>query len=219
MAGIIKRGQPSRHGEAHVAFNYDDIAGKAQTYLNEVQSKAAQILADANAQAVAIREQASVAGLAAASQQAEAQVDTRVKQQLQSSVSALQQAAAELTVAKESLLAAWETQVVDLAVAIAARVIRTEIADKPQITIGLIQESLRLAADETQLMLQLNPADVAALGKEIDACLSDLGKVGKVEVVPVESVERGGCRLLTSSGEIDQRLETQLQRIESELTK
>ena len=219
MAGIIKKGQPSAHGDAHVAFNFDDITGKAQQYLNEVQAKAKQLLTEANQQAASIREQAAAEGRALASQQAETQVETRVKQQLQSSVSALQQAAAELTVAKESLLAAWETQVVDLAIAIAERVTRAQVAAYPQIPLQLIRESLRLAADETQLVLQLNPADIAALGKDIDSCLAEMGKVGKVEVVGTDLVGRGGCRLLTGSGEIDQRLETQLQRIESELTK
>jgi flagellar biosynthesis/type III secretory pathway protein FliH len=44
-----------------------------------------------------------------------------------------------------------------------------------------------------------------------------MAKLGPVQLVSDETITRGGCRVHTEFGVIDQQIESQLQRIEAEL--
>jgi flagellar biosynthesis/type III secretory pathway protein FliH len=75
---------------------------------------------------------------------------------------------------------------------------------------------LAVAADGARLLL--NPQDAEYLGRQIETIVRELNPVGRVEVVADPRITPGGCRLETTHGSIDQKLETQLKRIEEELT-
>ena len=82
----------------------------------------------------------------------------------------------------------------------------------------LVREALELAAGSSHVRLHLSPADCDALQPRLDALLQELAGLGRPEVVADPQIEPGGCRVETRFGTIDQQLETQLARIEEELT-
>jgi flagellar assembly protein FliH len=67
------------------------------------------------------------------------------------------------------------------------------------------------------LKLRLHPADIEVLHVAGQEALSRLASMGQAELVPDESITRGGCQIETRHGVIDARLETQLERITLEL--
>jgi len=68
------------------------------------------------------------------------------------------------------------------------------------------------------MKLHLNPDDHETLGTQAAAIAHDLAQLAPADVVADPSVDRGGCRVVTEFGEIDQRIQSQLARIEQELT-
>ena len=58
----------------------------------------------------------------------------------------------------------------------------------------------------------------SALGKQAQQLIGQLSRVASAEVVADAAISPGGCRVETRHGVIDQRIETQLARIEAELT-
>jgi flagellar assembly protein FliH len=156
-------------------------------------------------------------GKKAAIAAAEATLRTRIDQQLQTVLPTLHQAVQQVQQSRLAWQRHWEEHSLRLAVGIAEKVIRRQIAQQPEITLELVQEGLELAHGQERITVRLNPADHAALGDRVLKVSQQLAQLGKVQVVPDPQITAGGCRIDTDFGSIDQRLETQLARIAQEL--
>jgi len=205
-----------------VAFNFEDMAASAGRYLDKVRAKAAQIVVQAQQDAAAIRQQAEREGRQAAQRTVEQTVQERVQeqlgQQLQTLLPSLRQAIQDLHHARQTWLAHWERSAVHVAAAIAARLIRREIPQKPEITLTLVREALELAAGAPQVRVHLNPADYRALEGQLPVLTQELAALAAPQWIADPQITPGGCRVETRFGVIDQQFEAQLARIEEELT-
>lgn len=219
MAGIIKSGIFAQRGgisESQV-FNFEDMQERAEAYLEQVRQQGEAILADARAQAVELTRDAVDKLRQQAATEAEEKLDAYVAERLTTALPALQNAVDQIEQAKLSWIRHWEQETVKLAVAIAERIARRELQRQPEIPQTLIQESLQLAVGAGTYRLHLNPDDLEVLGSWIETLLSELGERAPSEVVADPAVTRGGCRVITEFGSIDQTFEAQLKRIEQEL--
>jgi flagellar assembly protein FliH len=196
-----------------VAFNLDDVSAEAADCVARAKAEAAEIVAEAQSESEAIRRQAAEEGCKAAMQE----FDKLVAEHVAPAIAAIQQTDAELQQTKQAWIARWETDVVRLAAAIAARVVRRELRRQPDITLSLIQEALDLAAGSPNVRLHLNPEDYQALGVQVRSLIDAMSSLGDAEVVPDATISRSGCRVETRFGTIDQQIESQLRRIEEEL--
>ena len=220
MAGIIKAGGavgPNR-GVQGVAFNFDDMTDRANDYLSIVQRQAQEMIARADKEANQLRQRAQQEGRQAAAQAAEKVVQAKLAQQLQTLLPALDEAIQSIHDAKQHWLNHWEKNAVGLAAAIAARVIRRELSQAPDITLDLVREALELASGSGHIKLHLNPKDRETLGDQAEQLVARVGRLASAEVVADPAIEPGGCRVETEFGVIDQQIEAQLARIEEELT-
>ncbi|MDA7979124.1 MAG: hypothetical protein MPJ50_10200 [Pirellulales bacterium] len=205
-----------------VEFNFEDVATKASAYLDRVREQGRGILESAQAQAGELK--ANVAQEARA--EAEKSIQERVQelagsyinQHLDSIKPAMDEFIRALHSSKQSWIAHWEHQIIDLATAIAARVMRTTIESKPDVPLELLREAIVLAAGAPRLVIHLNPHDFDALAERSHKMAESLAPAAVAEVVSDAEVSRGGCLVETEFGEIDQRFESQLKRIEEELT-
>jgi flagellar assembly protein FliH len=77
---------------------------------------------------------------------------------------------------------------------------------------------LELAAGSPSVRLHLNPEDHKTLGTRVRSLIDAMSGLGDAEVMADAAIGRGGCRVETRFGTIDQQFESQLQRIEEELT-
>ncbi len=217
MASVIKASGTARSTEAGL-FNFEDLSVKAQSYLDQVRTQAAQILAKAEKDAVAIRQRAQQDGKTAALKSAETQLDERIGNQMTTLLPALKQAVDSMTQARQMWLAHSEKTTVKVAAAIAARIIRRELTQTPEITLTLVKEALEMAAGSTDIQVRMNPDDHQALAGQVRSVVGELTRLGTAEVLADPAISRGGCRIDTRFGTIDQQFEAQLARIEEELT-
>jgi flagellar assembly protein FliH len=217
MPSVIKTYDQNR-GVQRVAFNFDDMAVKAGEYLEKIKAEAAEIVAKAKREATAIRQQAEAEGRRSGQLAVEQMVQKQLSQQLSTLLPALRQAVQDIQHAKQAWLRHWEKNSVHLAAAIAARVIRRELASQPDIPVKLIREALELAVGGTQVRVHLNPADHATLNSQIQLLVREISGLGPTEIAADPAVAPGGCRVETRFGTIDQQFEAQLARIEEELT-
>jgi len=201
-----------------VTSDAHDHQWQAEALRSTIRDQARQILLAAMRDAQGIRQASELEGRRAAEQALDRLVDERVGQMLETALPALRAAIAELNNSKQIWLARWERQVVDLAVAIAGRVCRIELQKQPEITICLVREALELAAGTGGIRVLLNPEDHAALSNQVRNLVDELARLAPAEVIADQSISRGGCRVETPKGAIDQQFETQLARIAEELT-
>jgi flagellar assembly protein FliH len=217
MPSIIRA---SDHGGAiaATAFNYEDLTNQAKRSLDalraEAVKEAARIVAKAQQEAEAIRRQAEQQGRQAAIDAAR----QLMQQELQTLLPALRQVISEIQHAKQAWLRHWEAAAVHVAAAIAKRVIRRELSQSPQIALTLIREALELAAGNAQLRVRVNPEDYKLLGDDVDVLVHEMSGLAQIEVIADAEISRGGCRVETRFGLIDEQIEEQLRRIEEELT-
>lgn len=204
------------------AFSFEDLAQRAESYLSRVRQQAAEILRQAHGEAQAIRQRIE----AEARQQAEQSIHARaeqlaaafVEQQWQTLGPALREAVEQLRYARQAFLNRWERQAVQLATAIAQRVIRRELDRQPEITLHWLREALELAADAPRVRIRLHPSDHASLGPTARQLAEQVGSFAQTDVVADPAVQPGGCVVDLPQGSIDQQIESQLARIVEELT-
>ncbi len=220
MAGIIKANQitGNQAGVQTIAFNLSDMKDSANVYTGKVRDQAARIISSANDQAEKVRHLAAQQGLDEAKQSARQAAVQHLDQRLQTLMPALQQNIEQIQQERVEWLGHWEANAVRLAVAIAERIIRRELSQQPEITLDLVHEALELAAGSEQVKIHLNPQDVETLGQQADAWTGQLSRCAPSDIVADESVSPGGCVVKTEFGEIDQQIESQLVRMEEELT-
>ena len=220
MAGIIKSGTMlnDASGLHSVAFNLEDMSQKASRYLDTVRSQAEQILADAKKRAEEITALAKSAGQQAALAEAEQSVQVKLDKNLETLLPAIREAIGAIGYEKERWLKHWERETVHLAAAMAARVIRRELSQNPEIAVDLVREALQLAMGSGRLRLLLNPRDFASLGDRANRLADEFVGLAPTDIVADESIRAGGCRVVTEFGTLDQNIDIQLQRIEEELT-
>ena len=220
MATVIKSGERLVGGQASKlsAFNFDDMTDRANDYLQDVRREAARILEQARQEAELIRQQASQQGRQQAVDAATNQARTDLGAQLQTALPAVRQLVDELKQCRQQWIRQWESNVVHLAAKIAARMMRRETVESPDILLGLIRESLDLAAGSGEITLHLNPADFETLKPQLELLKAELDKLTPVQIVPDPQITSAGCRVETKFGTIDQQIEAQVARIEAELT-
>jgi len=213
MPTIIRATDSNRDVQG-VAFNFDDMAARANRYLDKVREEALEMLTKAHEEANTIREAAKQEGYQAGLQMVEELVGKR----LATALPALKRVTDDIRNAKQAWLTHWEASAVRVAAAIAERLIRGELSQRPEITLTLVREALELAAGSSRLRIHLNPADREAIGEQAEMLIGELATLTTAELVADPEITPGGCRVETNFGIIDQQFESQLARIEEELT-
>lgn len=216
MAGIIKASgrETAAPPNSARAFQFSDMG---QAYVGTVRSEAAKIVADARREAAQIKARAQAEGQEAAVQSVATALGTRLDQQLSSVLAAMQKAAQELVHARQAWQQHWEARAIGLAAAIAKRIIRRELAQRPDISLEWVREALELAAGTGDVVLRLNPQELAVLGDRAERITEELSRLGKVKIVADPAISAGGCKVETQFGSLDQQIEAQLGRITEEL--
>ena len=104
-----------------------------------------------------------------------------------------------------------EQEVVKLALAVAARVLRREAQMDPLLLLGAVRVALGQLAAATQIRLRVPPADVA-MWTEAVALLPGSGP--RPQVVAGEGMRLGDCAVETEMGSVDLGVRAQLGEIE-----
>ena len=107
-----------------------------------------------------------------------------------------------------------EKEVVELALAIARQVICQEITIDKEIVVCVAREALAKVEDPGRIKIKMSTSDLQFI-KETRSQLSNLiENIDNVTLEATESIQRGGCIIETDLGEIDARIEKQLQAVE-----
>ena len=219
MPGIIKsQGGSASDGTNRPVFNFEDLTSQARRALAEIRGEAEQTIRAAQSEAAAIRDAAKNEGLAAAQKTAREAANKEVEQRLSTVMTSLEKAAQQLNAQRDEWLARWEQQAVVLAIRIAEKLVRRELAADPGLPLGWIRETLELIGQQEQVTIEVAAADHVTLGPKIEQLQQSLHRIGNTRVTIVNSLRPGDCRILTRDSEFDHRIETMLRRLEEELT-
>ena len=147
---------------------------------------------------------------AAGMQEGETVGRSRAAAELQPVVERLARSIDELANLRSRLRGEAEGDLIKLALAIARRVLRRELAIDPEALHGLVLAALEKLQAQEICCVKVHPSHAAA----VTACLARAVTGSKVEVIPDSSREPGAVIFETSRGNLDVSVESQLQEIE-----
>lgn len=223
MATILKPEQIQQSGDANrlVAFNIDDVQQRAQAYLAQVREQAAAILAAAKGEAEQQRAAARATAVAEAQKTISQQVEERARQlteeRIRTATAACQQAVDSLTADTTVWLQEWRDLTVDLAIAMAEKLVRQSMTQGLEPLRVWLEEALMMMRDARDVHILVHPDDFTWAGRYLQQMAKHVPHAGTAEILPDPEVSRGGCIVRCQHGQIDQQLETQLARLGEQL--
>ena len=212
-----------------VAFNFEDIQNRCDTYKEQISSECRELIQNATQQAEEIRKKAQTEGHTEGYRnglkQAETEIterskelaDQMVEQRLSTVLPAVSKLLDEIVSARSQCQAEWESELVDLSTGIAAKLIHRTFAATPEALTEVVQEAVQLAVGKTSLELRLNPGDLEALGDRVRVAVQKNTRGIEIKLIGDDKVSAGGCIVVTEHGQIDAQIETMLTRISDEL--
>lgn len=132
-------------------------------------------------------------------------------------ITALKQQIDGLTAYRSSLLREAEQGALELALAVARRVVHHEISLNRETVAHVIRDAMRQIGDATQTRIRLNPEDFELMNRDWSLFKDHLGQVEGIQFEADEQVDRGGCIVETDVGGIDARMAHQLDTVEQAL--
>jgi flagellar assembly protein FliH len=145
-------------------------------------------------------------------QEGERTGEERATAQYREAVASFGRSALQLATLKPRLRAEAERELVELAFAIARRILHREVSVDPTVVVGLIRGCLDQYSRAEISRLQVHPQDADTVAEFFRG-----NPAAQLEVVADPNVSRGGAVFETTRGALDARFETQLEEIEKGL--
>jgi flagellar assembly protein FliH len=183
-----------------------DATGEVVGVGSTPAERAAQIVAEAQQRAIEIEAEARAAGEETGYEEGLA----RAAEGLAAPRAAFVAAIEGVEALRDEVADAVERHAVELALAIAERVVGAAIEAEPTVVCDVVQGALRRIVERDRLVVDVNPDDAELVREWIGGATEVAGAA--IEVRPERRVARGGAVVRTAEGEIDARIGEQLDR-------
>lgn len=110
-----------------------------------------------------------------------------------------------------------EAQLVNLALLMVRKVVKTIAANQKEVVANNIIEALRKVKSRGDITIRVNLADLNMTTQHKKDFIKELEGGGNVNIVEDSSVDQGGAIIETDFGELDARISSQLNEIESRI--
>ncbi len=147
-------------------------------------------------------------------EQGRAETEKRLSAPLQQAATHLAGQIAELARMKPGLRREAEEDMVQLAIAIARRILRRELTADPSALLGIAKAALDRVDAREVLRVRIHPHDTDLIRQALDS----RGAPPRIEVQPDQGLERGGIVIETARGNLDASVDSQLAEIERGFT-
>jgi flagellar biosynthesis/type III secretory pathway protein FliH len=126
---------------------------------------------------------------------------------------AVAEAERQIRAREEDFLRAAERSAVELALAIAEKIVGAAVSARAETVLDVVGGALLRTTARHRLVIEVNPEDLELVSESAEGLAARLGGVQRLDVVAERRVERGGCIVRTEEGEIDARIGSQLERL------
>ncbi len=132
-------------------------------------------------------------------------------------VSQLKAISGAILEAKKEIINQAQREVVELALAIAKRVVRANVQVNKEIIINMVEETLRRTVDRERIVIRVNPSDVEVIKSNRSQYTSSIEGIENLEIVADRRVSPGGCVVETNTGSVVADIDAQLEEIKEKL--
>jgi flagellar biosynthesis/type III secretory pathway protein FliH len=135
------------------------------------------------------------------------------KKVFESALNHFHQAISKFDTLKKQVYQTAERETVELALAIARKIILYEVSIQKELILRVVKEAIKKVADHDKIEIRINPTDSPII-KNADLQLLNCDAIENITFIEDETISPGGCIIETNCGNIDARIEKQLQAIE-----
>lgn len=196
--GSLAVREPLRQDTVVYSDSPDDVLANAR-------NEAARIIAQAEESKAFIEQAAFEQAQLDARAAIETEVETRLAEMRDELVGTLE----KLSNLSSDIIGHAETDLVELSLQIAKKIVRREVTIDREIALTLVRVSLSKLNQRTAAEVHLNPEDLAY----VTTHLNSLDFRGTINLVGDTSVSHGGCLIHTETGDIDARIESQFDEV------
>ncbi len=225
MSTILKAGQASTGSASPSVFHMRDLLGEAHVVIAEARAQAERIVAEARSQSEELRESQSRRGFEAGfeegleegrqrgDEKAFGAAQERYTAEFDDLAKSLGEALEKVSGQRVECLQAAERDLLGFAVGLARRVARYAGELRPEVVQQNLQAALELVMANSDVTVHVHPEDVAVLKKFAAELAERMERLPHVNFVEDGSTARGGVLVRTDGGEVDARLEVQMDQI------
>ncbi len=192
-----------------------DANQEAAKVLEETNQKIADMLEEANNQTAAIKDEAYQEGLTAGREAAL----VAAKQELVDNFDQALRLIGEIESERVERIGSSEPELLKLAVKIAEKIIGEEIQLDPNRKVQIVREALSKASTADSIILRIHPDDLQLIRDNLAVLQSAFTSPKPVEIREDLSIPVGSCFIETDRGNLDARVQSQLEQIMNELLK
>lgn len=120
---------------------------------------------------------------------------------------------------KNELYEDVKQDVINLSLKIAKTIVKAETAADSGLISGIIADAVNKSSDAVNFTICLNPGDYGILNKNPEAIKEFIARDTDIKFIPDVNLSAGEIIIKTDFGEIDARIETQLERIKKIFTR
>lgn len=139
------------------------------------------------------------------------------KKQIDPVLDNFRQALLELEKIKKQIHLNAEKEVVELALAVAKKIVCHEISTNKDTVLHIVKQALNKVVDHDGIIIKLNPDDLQNIESEKNRLARVIQNIDDVTLEPDSRIRCGGCVIETRLGNIDARIEKQIEAVEEAL--
>jgi len=194
---------------------------EGESILHQARLAAEQCLSEAKEQAASIQKQAYdegyqqgyQEGITQGQQAGRSEMEELISQTIATNQSALLAAEQET----KAMMLAAEKQIVDIALAVARKILGHEITENPAVVLPLVKAALQKVSDQEEIVIRVSHEDFEELLLAKQELQTMVGGENSLAITVDRTIERGNCIIDTSYGTVDARVDTQLETIRKAL--
>ena len=126
----------------------------------------------------------------------------------------LRKAAAAVEERRADWIVEAEREALRLALAVAAKVVKAEIASGRPVAEANLRRAIELTARRQELQVLVHPDDLARIEAFLPGLRREFSEIQKIAIEAGPAVDRGGVIVRTREGSVDATIASQLEQIE-----
>lgn len=188
----------------------EDPFGEPSSSPPSPEMEAERILEEARGRAIQVEREAFEKGFA----QGERAGREIAEKAAESSLRALQAAYDRLLHLVEIQSREAEEQIVRLALAVARKILHVELRTQPEALVGILHDALSRLDPQDEVVVRVHPMDLEMIQQWRSRLIQGMESVRSLRIEEDEGLSRGDAVVECSLGELDLRIDRQIQEIE-----
>ncbi len=183
----------------------DRAAADAERMIKEAEAAALTLVSGAQARATEVEESAKTSG----HEEGYRVGKDAATDELKPVIVTLRELVEAVREARQSVISSAEPELVRLAMAIAERIVHTEVANNKNVIVENVRYALTRLVGREVVTLRLNPTDLETIRQYRDSIVA-ASDVEHLRLIEDQRIDRGGVVVETEAGTIDAKIATQL---------